>query len=214
MADRRPVISLDTIMPPAIHTLLPSQVAGWSLEFLVWFLVWLPVVAFLEYATHRWIMHMANRLLDPRLSQLRAHGKHHQGTNEDEVVDMPWRNCFLLVSPFLLFLAGWGLVTGSLLSVLMPAAALLSWTVLYTYLWTRLHRAIHGVEHNWLSRSGFLFRFLKDHHMQHHAHATVNYGTVFPWTDYLLFTRYRPAAASDSRARRRNRKNKALPDTE
>lgn len=199
-------------MPPAIHTLLPSQVAGWSLEFVVWFLIWLPVVAFLEYATHRWIMHMANRLLDPRLSQLRAHGKHHQGTNEAEVVDMPWRNCLLLVSPFLLLLAGWGVATGSLLTVVMPAAALLTWTILYTYLWTRLHRAIHGVEQNWLARSGFVFRFLRDHHLQHHDHATVNYGTVFPFTDYLCFTWYRQSAGDS--AKRRNPKNKPLPGTE
>lgn len=175
-------------MPFALSALLPSLLAGWLVQFAVWFLIWLPLVAFLEYATHRWIMHMANRLLDPSLRQLKAHGRHHQGTNEDELVDMPWKNCLLLVSPVLLLLAGWGLLVGPLASVAIPAAALLFWTVLYAYLWTRIHRAIHGVEANWFLRSGALFRFFRNHHLQHHSHATVNYGTVFPWMDYLWFT--------------------------
>ena len=190
-------------MPPALLAFVPSLVAGWLLGFLVWFLIWMPLIALLEYATHRWIMHTANRLLDPKLRQLKAHGTHHQGTNEEEFVDMPWRNCLLLVSPLLLLLVGWGVAVGSLSSVVIPCAALLSWTILYTYLWTRIHRAIHGVETNWFQRSGFLFRFFRDHHLRHHVHATVNYGTVFPWMDYLLFTWHRPQVAAGSRARRK-----------
>ena len=58
---------------------LPSSTAGWLLAFLIWFLIWTPLVALLEYATHRWIMHMANRVLDPKLSQLHAHDAHHGG---------------------------------------------------------------------------------------------------------------------------------------
>src|SRR5687767_12180392 len=176
--------SQDRLMPPALLAPFPSLIVGWGVGFLIWFLIWLPVVALLEYATHRWIMHMANRLLDPSLSQLRAHGAHHQGTNGAEVVDMPWRNCLLLATPFLVLMAGWGMAVGSLASVVAPSLALLSWTLFYAYLWTRIHRAIHGVESNWFGRSP-LFAFYRDHHLKHHEHATINYGTVFPWTDYL-----------------------------
>ncbi len=187
-------------MPPAVLSIVPSLVAGWLLEFSAWFLIWLPVVALLEYSAHRWVMHMVNRVLDPKLGQYRAHGAHHQGVNDDDVVNMPWKNCLLLASPFLLLLAVWGVAVGSVSSVLIPGLALVAWTVLYTYLWTRIHRAIHGVESNWFRRSGLLFRFYRDHHLKHHVHATVNYGTVFPWTDYLCFTWHRPNGASNARA--------------
>jgi hypothetical protein len=180
-----------TLVSLAFHF---SSVGNWVGQFLVWFLIWTPVVALLEYATHRWIMHMANRLLDSRLGQFRAHLAHHQGANNSELVDMPWRNCLLLASPLLLGLAIWGLSWGRPEGIVIPGAALLAWTMLYAYLWTRIHRAIHGVERNWLRRNRRLFRFYRDHHLRHHVNAAVNYGTVFPWTDYLFFTRHRPAS--------------------
>ena len=83
-----------------------------------------------------------------------------------------------------------------------PALALLTWSFVYAYLWNRMHRAIHDVEGNWFRRSGPIFRFFSNHHLQHHAHANVNYGTVFPWTDYLFCTRApRPGGLSPSAAR-------------
>jgi hypothetical protein len=165
-----------------------SNLPGWLLAFGMWFLIWTPLVALLEYATHRWIMHMANWLLDPRLDQLKAHVTHHRGSNDDEFVNMPLKNCLLLSSPFLLLLLGGGLLAGSLTSVIIPAAAFLSWSFVYTYLWTVIHRAIHGVEHNWFRRIGPAFRFFRNHHLRHHVHAHGNYGTVFPLTDYVFFT--------------------------
>jgi len=167
---------------------IASSLPGWLLAFLLWFIGWAPLIALLEYATHRWIMHKANRLLDPTLGVLKAHGRHHKGMNDDEFVDMPLRNCLLMTSPFLLLLAGWGWAVGPWSSVVIPAAALLSWSFVYTYLWTQMHRAIHGTETNWFRRIGPVFRFFRDHHMKHHVNARVNYGTVFPWTDYVFFT--------------------------
>jgi fatty acid hydroxylase family protein len=158
------------------------------LQFLMWFLLWMPLVALLEYAAHRWIMHQATRLLDPTLSQFKSHGMHHQGDNDQELVDIPLKNCLLLTGPFFLVLAAIGLATGSLAAMAIPAAALLAWSFLYTWLWSQMHRAIHGTEANWFRRCGPVFRFFRNHHLRHHAHATVNFGTVFPWTDYLFFT--------------------------
>jgi hypothetical protein len=167
---------------------LSSSLTDWLLGLLLWFLIWAPLVALLEYATHRWIMHWANRLLDPKLKQLRAHGTHHRGHNDHEFVDMPLKNCLLLTSPLFLLMSGWGLAVGPLGTILIPAAALLAWCFFYSYLWNQIHRAIHGIEFNWFRQLGPIFRFFRNHHLKHHAHAGMNYGTVFPWTDYMFLT--------------------------
>lgn len=158
------------------------------LLFAVWFVIWCPVVAVLEYATHRWIMHKANHALDPQLLQLRAHGKHHQGHNEFDLVDMPILNGLRLTAPFLLGVLAWGLVVGPATSIIAPALALLTWSFVYAYLWNRMHRAIHDMEGNWFRNSGPVYRFYLNHHVQHHEHMNTNYGTVFPWTDYVFRT--------------------------
>jgi len=183
---------------------LPVAALGWLLTFMMYFVIWAPLAALLEYGAHRWIMHMANRLLDPKLVQLRAHGTHHQGSVDHEFVDIPLKNCLLLTSPFFVLLAVWGLAVGPFSAVVIPAAAWLAWSFFYTYLWTRMHRAIHGVEANWFQRTGPVFRFFRDHHLKHHGNAKINYGTVFPWTDYLLFTwrDHKAARASQMRSRR------------
>lgn len=179
----------DTSMPLEIFAPESAGSAvGWMWEFLLWFAIWAPLVAFLEYGTHRWIMHWANRLLDPRLAYLKDHGAHHLGNNGREFVDMPLKNCLLITSPVLLLLGAWGLVIGPLAAVAIPAAALVAWSCFYSYLWTRIHRAIHGTERNWFARSGPVFRFFRNHHLKHHSHPKRNYGTVFPVTDYLFFT--------------------------
>jgi hypothetical protein len=184
---------------------LAASLAGWLLQFMLWFLLWMPLVALLEYAAHRWIMHRATRLLDPALSQFKSHGMHHQGANDPELVDIPLKNCLLLTGPFFLLLGGVGLLAGSLPAVAIPAAALLTWSFLYTYLWTQMHRAIHGTEANWFRRCGPVFRFFRNHHLKHHVHAAVNYGTVFPWTDYLFFTWHGWKVVKAARARRQRR---------
>ncbi len=175
-------------MPPETFALTPGAAVGWLWEFLQWFALWTPLVAILEYGTHRWIMHWANRFLDPQLAHLKVHGTHHLGDNGSEFVDMPLINCLLITSPIFLMLAAWGLVVGPLSAVVMPSVALAAWSIVYSYLWTCIHRAIHGTEQNWFQRSGRIFRFFRNHHLKHHVHAKMNYGTVFPMTDYLFFT--------------------------
>jgi sterol desaturase/sphingolipid hydroxylase (fatty acid hydroxylase superfamily) len=101
---------------------------------------------------------------------------------------MPLKNCLLITCPVFLVLTVWGLLVGPFGSTLIPIAALLSWCFFYTYLWTLIHRAIHGIEANWFRRLGPIFRFFRDHHLKHHASAGTNFGTVFPWTDYVFFT--------------------------
>jgi hypothetical protein len=176
-------------MPPVeLIASMASTTLGWLLGFLAWFAALAPFVALAEYVAHRWIMHQTNRVLDPQGVQLTAHTAHHAGADDGEFVDIPLRNCLILSTPVFLAAAVWGLAVGSWTVVLSPAAAMLAWCFLYTYLWTRLHRAIHGVERNWIARSGPLFRYFRNHHLRHHRNERVNYGTLFPWTDYVFFT--------------------------
>jgi hypothetical protein len=178
----------ETIVPQEIIASLAVTPLGWLLTFIQWFAIWAPLVAILEYGAHRWIMHKANQLVDPKLDHLKSHGAHHKGANDDEFVDTPLKNCVLMTSPVLILLAVWGLAIGPFSAVVIPAAALLAWSFSYTYLWTRIHRAVHGIEENWFRRSGRIFQFFRNHHFKHHVNAKINYGAVFPWTDYLFFT--------------------------
>jgi Fatty acid hydroxylase superfamily len=186
-----------------IIALLAATPLGWLvLTFALWLGIWTPLIAMLEYGVHRWIMHKANQLLDAKLDHLKSHEAHHNGANDGEFVDIPLKDCALLTSPAFILLIVWGLAMGPFSAVVIPAAALLAWTLLYSYLWTRIHRAIHGTEANWFRRSGRLFRFFRDHHFEHHVNAKVNFGAVFPWTDYLFITlRDRKSARASRPAR-------------
>jgi sterol desaturase/sphingolipid hydroxylase (fatty acid hydroxylase superfamily) len=179
---------MNTIVPLEIIVSLASTTFAWLLGFLFWLVALTPFVALVEYGAHRWIMHKSNRWLDRKGEQLEAHTAHHAGANSSEFVDIPLRNCLLLATPVLLTLVVWALVVGSWSAVILPVGAMLAWCFLYSYLWSRLHRAIHGVEQNWFARSGPVFRFYRNHHLRHHVNESVNYGTLFPWTDYVFFT--------------------------
>jgi hypothetical protein len=194
---------MNTIVTLELIVSLASATFAWLLGFLFWLVALMPYVALVEYGTHRWIMHKSNRWLDRKGEQLEAHATHHAGANSGEFVDIPLRNCLLLATPVLVTLAVWALMVGSWSAVILPGVAMLAWCFLYTYLWTRLHRAIHGVERNWFARGGPVFRFFRNHHLRHHANAGVNYGTLFPWTDYLFFTwrRRKPSRAMPARAK-------------
>jgi hypothetical protein len=196
------ILVLPEIIASLTITSLTLTLLGWLLVFMLWFVIWAPLVALLEYSTHRWIMHVANRLLDPQLRQLKSHAGHHKGANDPEFVDVPLKNCFLLTSPAFVVLAVWGFAIGPWSAVAIPAAALLAWSFSYRYLWARMHRAIHGIESNWFQRCGPVFHFFRNHHLRHHVNARVNYGTVFPWTDYLFGTWRERRAARDRRAKR------------
>lgn len=188
-------------MHPEIMAWFAGIPIGWLLIFILWFVIWAPLVAILEYGVHRWIMHKASRVLDPQLDHLKSHAAHHGGSNTGEFVDVPLVDCVLLTSPAFILLSAWGLAVGPFSAVVIPAAALLAWCFLYAYLWTRIHRAIHGVEANWFRRCGRVFRFFCEHHFKHHANAKVNYGAVFPWTDYMFLTSGGPTV---DRLRREN----------
>ena len=163
--------------------------AAGLLTLVLWLAAWTPLVALLEYAVHRWVQHKGVRLLDPALYHRLSHREHHRGSLHHEFVDTTPKDCLLPTMPAWLGLAAWAFAVGPWHSVVIPMAALLAWALLYAWLWTRIHRAIHGVEHNWFERSGIVFRFFSTHHLKHHRTAGVNFGAVFPWTDLVFGTR-------------------------
>jgi sterol desaturase/sphingolipid hydroxylase (fatty acid hydroxylase superfamily) len=158
----------------------------------LWLALWTPLVALLEYGAHRWIQHAGVRLLDPSLDHQISHRAHHRGSVHSEHVDTAFKDCLPLTLPAFLLLAAWGAAVGPWQVVVKPVAGLLAWAFIYAYLWTRIHRAIHGIEMNWFQRSGCVFRFFAAHHLKHHRTSGVNYGAVFPWTDVLFGTRRKP----------------------
>ena len=76
-------------MPSELIASLTMTPLAWLLAFMLWFAIGGPLIALLEYGTHRWIMHVANRLLDPQLHHLKSHAAHHKGENTPEFVDVP-----------------------------------------------------------------------------------------------------------------------------
>lgn len=113
-------------MLSAFLTANGSLLFTWLRDFGCWLLIWSPAIALLEYATHRWIMHKANPVLDPELCQLKAHGKHHQRDNCLEFVDVPLRNTLRLTAPLFLIVLAWGLCISGPDSTVPPATALLA----------------------------------------------------------------------------------------
>ncbi len=186
-------------MLPSTETLL--AILNGSLLFIMWFAIWAPVVAVLEYCTHRWIMHKVNRWLDPKLVTLKGHGSHHHGVDDLEFIDMPVKNGLLLTSPFLAGVVLWGLLTGSFSSVIIPGLALLAWSPMYAYLWNRMHRGMHDLEKNWFMYLGPVHRYYLQHHLNHHVNPKSNYGTVFPWTDMFFGTGFERLAARANKNR-------------
>jgi len=180
-----------------------SEIALLGAVFVGAWFAWMPFVALLEYATHRWIMHSFNRWLDPKQVQLRAHVAHHQGEDNADFIDTPVRNCVILTAPFMVVTLGVTAITGAWAIGAMVAMSLLAWCFVYAWAWTVIHRSIHETGAAWFRGTGPVFRYYYDHHMGHHDRVGTNFGTLFPMTDYLFGTVARARAAEVRESRRR-----------
>ena len=144
---------------------------------LVWLLAAIASMHVAEYLIHRFVMHRRTLFR----SAWQVHAVEHHGRGRLDVnVDLPVTQHLFFASPLLLLLA----VTGAWLG--LGAFLLVFW--LHAYLWTRLHRAIHGLEDNWVGRSRW-FAYWRDHHLAHHRRPDRNFGAVFPWTDHAFGTK-------------------------
>lgn len=61
----------------------------------------------------------------------------------------------------------------------------------HSWIWTAMHRGIHGVERNlfdrWITQTRIYRRWLR-HHEAHHRRPNRNYGVVYSWPDRIFRT--------------------------
>ena len=129
-----------------------------------------------EYAAHRWVMHFPGM---GRGSWWREHAIEHHGKGRNDLnVDITALSVVAATSPLLVFaiFLGWAWVSCVLFACIG-----------YSWLWSSLHEAHHGISENWVTKFRFYNIWLK-HHLLHHRQPTRNFGTVFIFTDRLFRT--------------------------
>jgi hypothetical protein len=150
------------------------------IEFLLWLITFYIFMSVAEYVIHRYSMH---RRFFPRGwfdGVFEEHAiLHHKHGRNDLNIDLPVRNHIFLSSPMIVALAIWAPI------------GLVAWLCIafyHSYLWTHAHRAIHGLEFNWLLEHDFFWK-MQAHHEKHHEHPNKNFGVCFFWVDRLMGTK-------------------------
>lgn len=147
-----------------------------------WLVISILLMSIAEYWIHRSLMHKP-RLgkTGPLKSVYQDHAVEHHGKHRNDLnIDMPLYNHLTIGSP--------ALILFYLLGGYIAVTCLLSVFVFHSYTWTKLHRAIHSLEDNWMGRSWF-FKYFYNHHVGHHDRPNKNYGVVFIFTDYIFGTK-------------------------
>lgn len=149
-------------------------------EFLISLPIFYILMGIAEYIIHRYTMHR-------RFFKSKAlawifenhHISHHKHENFDHNIDLPFYFHLIVGSPVIILL-GWFSV---------PAlCAFLLICLYHAYSWTHCHRAIHGLEHNWLEKTTY-YQKRKIHHEKHHQNVNKNYGVCFFFMDKLMGTK-------------------------
>lgn len=150
---------------------------------LLWIGLFVLIMPWIEYVSHRWFMHRPT--LGKKQSVYRKHHveHHHRGMNDNQHIDMHMLQPENAVTSLLLVVAiSWfGMI---------PAATWFVCLVLYGFAWTAIHRSSHDLSNNWLSRTWYGRKAI-EHHLAHHERPYCNFGTVFWFTDWFLFTKGR-----------------------
>ena len=145
-----------------------------------WLVVWYLVMAFMEYIIHRYTMHKRQNWLPKWIWKHHA-VDHHRDDRNDLNIDLPFYIHLVVGSP-ILFLSYYyfGIISMS---------CLLAIFYYHSYVWTHMHRAIHGIKDHWIGNTKYYER-AKKHHLDHHKRPAKNFGVVFLWTDYVFGTKY------------------------
>ena len=131
-----------------------------------------------EYALHRWAMHRP--LFGRRSSLYRDHHVEHHGRGRNDLnITISAGNIAMVASPLLIGCAWLG---GDW------AACVFLASIVYSEAWTAIHSAHHATGCMWV-RSVPGFHLWSDHHAKHHTRPNRNFGTLFPWTDFVFFTK-------------------------
>jgi hypothetical protein len=154
----------------------------WSsmVSFFLWLITFYIFMAVAEYVIHRYSMH---KRLFPKGwfdAVFEEHAiLHHKHGRNDLNIDLPVRNHVLLSLPLIIALA------------IYAPVGLLAWSIIicyHSYLWTKAHRMIHGLEYNWMAKWGF-YHDIREHHEKHHEHPNRNFGVCFFFVDRLMGTK-------------------------
>lgn len=148
--------------------------------FLVSLFISYLVMSIAEYVIHRYMMH--RRFFKSKaLSWIfeNHHISHHKHEDYTHNIDLPLYYHLLIGFPVFLILALYS----------WPAfLAFLIVCVYHSLSWTHCHRAIHGLEHNWLEKTHYYQR-RKIHHELHHQNPSKNFAVIFLGTDRIFGTK-------------------------
>lgn len=175
---------------------MSSFTADWTSQWywiwnLIAFFVAIPVNSFIEWGTHRFVMHRPFWLLPYGYLHTTSHHTrfgsdetYHARTEEDRFhVLFTWKEytllpvfCLMAYSP-VEFLLGRPILIGVLAA-----------TFFGLQMFNSLHWRFHVPGDTWFQRTSF-FRFLKEHHRLHHEDMGKNFNVYFfPLADWLLGT--------------------------
>lgn len=155
----------------------------------------------IEYVAHRWFMHRPNPF---NMFGYKKHHVEHHGMGLNDYyphIDLRFRDMMVFASPFLLWSAVFGTIAGRQWGYYypygaIPALMLVVW--IHNYVYTRVHRCVHELEHNWTERLPG-FQEMKRHHLDHHRRPNRNFSVVFLWTDRLFGTYWRSPEEGSTR---------------
>ena len=132
---------------------------------------------FLEYATHRWVLHRLPRAKGFNLPGNLTHLRHHDDPQSLQRLNVQLSESVPVCVAY--FLLAWT-ISGQWQSATYLFTGLMAGYFFYEYLDFQAH---HGT-----SRTR-LIRYLRKYHNQHHHYdATVRYGVTSPLFDYLFGT--------------------------
>lgn len=145
-------------------------------------------VAINEWWVHRYLMHRKVRGLEWIYNQHHM-GHHVQGHNElRPYIDLHWSDYWaaIILSIIPVVRICLGDMEGVSGLIAIGGVCFCHW-----YLWNHFHRNIHELEgkENW-TRHLPGYKWIRQHHIDHHNHTNRNFGVVFPWIDIVMRTRY------------------------
>ena len=150
------------------------------LQFFLWLTIWMLVMALAEYSIHRWIMHRKRKWIPNWV--FKEHSVEHHGKGRNDInIDLPMYLHLTVGSPLVLLSFYYGFLSFVTLMLVF---------MFHSYMWTKLHRAIHDLEDNWTKKIKYFYKF-KLHHELHHKRTGKNFGVVFLFTDILFRTKLR-----------------------
>lgn len=156
------------------------QVSTWTGLFFA-------VMPLIEYASHRFVLHKP--LFGKNGASYQDHhiDHHHRGMNESIHLDVHvlQRNNLLPIAAILL--------TVYLIGGIVAALTWLCCLTVYGEVWGQIHREAHGLGSDWIAKTWYGKEAIK-HHLIHHENPKRNYGTVFPFTDWIFGTKQRSKA--------------------